>query len=89
MSKQLSSTTIKNLSDTRGSDPAGSNVPFQRQEEMVRRRAYELWLERGCPEGSPDDDWYRAEQEFAFGAELRVKESSDKAERAMAAPQGS
>lgn len=23
--------------------------------------AYSLWMERGCPEGSPDEDWYRAE----------------------------
>jgi len=23
--------------------------------------AYSLWQERGCPYGSPDDDWFRAE----------------------------
>ena len=31
--------------------------------EAVAKRAYELWQERGCPCGSPDDDWFRAEHE--------------------------
>jgi hypothetical protein len=26
--------------------------------------AYELWRQRGCPEGSPDDDWYEAERKL-------------------------
>lgn len=26
--------------------------------------AYQHWLERGCPEGSPDEDWFFAEQEL-------------------------
>ena len=30
----------------------------------VARLAYRLWLERGCPEGSPEEDWYRAEREL-------------------------
>jgi hypothetical protein len=32
------------------------------EEEQVRDKAHELWQERGCPEGTPDEDWYRAEQ---------------------------
>jgi len=27
-------------------------------------RAYELWCERGCPTGSPEVDWFRAEEEL-------------------------
>ena len=23
--------------------------------------AYHFWEERGCPEGSPEEDWYKAE----------------------------
>jgi len=29
-------------------------------EERVAVLAYEYWLERGCPIGSPEVDWYRA-----------------------------
>ena len=27
----------------------------------IAELAYRLWEERGCPEGSPDEDWYEAE----------------------------
>ena len=27
--------------------------------------AYQYWQERGCPIGSPEVDWFRAEQEIA------------------------
>ncbi len=26
--------------------------------------AYQFWQERGCPVGTPDDDWFRAEREI-------------------------
>jgi hypothetical protein len=32
--------------------------------EAIKSRAYELWTERGCPHGSADQDWHRAEQEL-------------------------
>jgi hypothetical protein len=32
--------------------------------QRVCERAYELWEQRGCPEGSPDEDWYMAEREI-------------------------
>ncbi len=33
-------------------------------EEEIRRRAYGLWEERGRPDGTPDEDWLRAEREL-------------------------
>ena len=30
--------------------------------------AYRLWQERGCPMGSPEEDWFRAESELKHGA---------------------
>lgn len=30
----------------------------------IHRRAYARWQERGCPGGSPDQDWFEAEQEL-------------------------
>jgi hypothetical protein len=29
--------------------------------EQVALLAYQLWQQRGCPEGSPDEDWFLAE----------------------------
>jgi hypothetical protein len=26
--------------------------------------AHQLWLARGCPEGSPDEDWFRAAEQL-------------------------
>ncbi len=39
-----------------GSERSGSD-------EQVRRRAYELWEQRGRQHGRDADDWYRAESE--------------------------
>jgi len=36
--------------------------------DLIRRRAYELWLNRGRPVGSPDSDWMNAEQELIAAA---------------------
>ena len=33
--------------------------------EKIAALAYELWQGRGCPEGTPEEDWFRAEQEIA------------------------
>jgi len=30
--------------------------------EEVARMAYFMWQDRGCPDGSPDEDWFRAEE---------------------------
>jgi hypothetical protein len=32
--------------------------------EQIAALAYALWQERGCPEGSPEEDWFRAEAEL-------------------------
>jgi hypothetical protein len=42
-------------------EPAQSS-DLEDQEE-VARLAYSYWLARGCPEGTPEEDWLRAEQE--------------------------
>jgi Protein of unknown function (DUF2934) len=33
-------------------------------QESIAVRAYELWQERGCPDGSPEVDWFAAEEEL-------------------------
>lgn len=36
-------------------------APGLRDRERITALAYRLWIEHGRPEGSPDDDWYRAQ----------------------------
>ena len=33
-------------------------------EQRIRARAYELWQARGCPEGSPEEDWFHAAEQL-------------------------
>lgn len=32
--------------------------------EDIATLAYELWRARGCPEGSPDEDWFHAAEQL-------------------------
>jgi hypothetical protein len=32
--------------------------------EQIAALAYALWQDRGCPDGTADEDWFRAEQEI-------------------------
>jgi hypothetical protein len=41
-------------------------------EEDVRRRAYELFEERGGEEGHDWDDWFRAEQEIRSAKDRKL-----------------
>lgn len=33
-------------------------------EQDIATLAYQRWLERGCPQGSPEEDWFEAEREL-------------------------
>ena len=39
-------------------------ISVEVNESGIAALAYELWRERGCPIGSPDEDWFRAEQKL-------------------------
>jgi hypothetical protein len=32
--------------------------------EEIARLAYHYWKQRGCPDGTPEEDWFRAEEEI-------------------------
>ena len=32
--------------------------------ELTKRAAFFLWEQRGCPLGTPEVDWFRAEEEM-------------------------
>ena len=44
-------------------------------EEQIRRRAYQLYVERGNESGSELDDWLQAEEEFQRAEEQVVGKS--------------
>ncbi len=44
-------------------------------EEQIQRRAYELFLQRGCEQGRDVEDWLEAERELNDLAELRAVET--------------
>ena len=47
--------------------------------EEISARAYQCWHERGCPHGTPEEDWRRAEEE------LRRERSRTRSTRAATA----
>ena len=55
--------------------------------EQIAALAYEFWKARGCPDGTPDEDWFRAEREIAGSKKMDQKElgSLDSAEPSIGA----
>lgn len=65
MTKQATEMAVEPDAKTESLDksaPANVSEPVNQQE--IAELAYDLWQARGCPDGSPDEDWFRAEQEF-------------------------
>ena len=44
---------------------AVEKTPKPENWQEVAVLAYQFWEARGCPDGSPEVDWFRAEQEIA------------------------
>jgi hypothetical protein len=40
------------------------------ERDEIAELAYQLWVKRGCPDGSPDEDWLRAEEELLHNRAL-------------------
>ena len=55
---------------------SGADVPENRWERQIRRRAYELFRERGMVDGHHLEDWLQAEQEIKAGGALRTSEKA-------------
>ena len=49
---------------------------IQVDREEITGLAHQLWIERGCPNGTPDEDWFRAEAELRSRAS-RPRQTSD------------
>jgi hypothetical protein len=62
----------KHANPTRASDAA----PATR--EQIAALANEFWKNRGCPEGTRDEDWFRAERELAGSKRIDEMEAIDR-----------
>jgi len=45
--------------ENNSADHSGDDAAFSKD---IAALAYFLWMDRGCPDGSPDQDWFRAEE---------------------------
>jgi hypothetical protein len=59
----IADTTSKAKATEATALPSTENLTIS--EELVRRRAYELYLQRGGKGGSPEQDWFQALQEIS------------------------
>lgn len=66
----------------RASVPA-AETRFNPTQDEIAARAYRCWHERGCPDGSPELDWSRAEQELR--SEYQTTQEHEGNRRAQAA----
>jgi hypothetical protein len=53
---------VETMTEASSAAPADESAPPD--ERDVATLAYRRWLERGCPQGSPDEDWFEAEREL-------------------------
>lgn len=44
--------------------PVADSCTEVSKHEKIELLAYSYWRQRGCPGGSPDEDWFRAELEI-------------------------
>jgi hypothetical protein len=54
-------TAVKSATGKSGSQQPRSTGPT---EDEIRLRAYEIYLEHGCPDGEDLGDWFQAEKEL-------------------------
>ena len=50
-----------------GTASAGAGPGADPEHEEIARLAHALWEARGCPAGSPEEDWFHAETELRNG----------------------
>jgi hypothetical protein len=63
---QEPSSVYEKTEELRAETSAGNGA----DETAIAELAYRFWQERGCPEGSPEDDWFLAERQLSRSSEL-------------------
>jgi len=52
---------MRNHSSEEKANEKATSSPDPRRTEIL---AYEFWRARGCPQGSPEEDWFLAEEQL-------------------------
>ena len=71
MAKPASSKTKRTETAAGGSTPPGPNGSPPVTDADIARRAYDLYLARGCESGHDVEDWLQAERDLRAGAAVR------------------
>jgi len=71
MSRTIAATAMAVEKTQIEEEAPNATLPDGPRESQIAIAAYYLWVDRGCPVGSDQDDWFRAE------AELRNGQKSD------------
>lgn len=58
-------------------DGAQSDSASALRTEEIEQLAYSYWQQRGCPDGSAEQDWLRAESDLRAQMELSAAQPSD------------
>ncbi len=61
---KLSAVIPENPNEPAESAAQAAGVEQDCNEDAVAALAYQMWQERGCPIGSDQEDWFRAENEL-------------------------
>ena len=65
--------TAQQVTPAQAMETGGPSVGNAAREEDIRRRAYEIYLERGQQPGRDLDDWLQAERELERGMLSRAQ----------------
>jgi hypothetical protein len=58
--------TLESRDETPAITDVSKTISGEMDENRIAALAYELWQERGCPIGSPNEDWFRAKEKLKY-----------------------
>jgi hypothetical protein len=70
-SKTASAVDQKNYPEQHEVENQGWETGALPTHEQIKQRAHEIWMERGRPEGTAEEDWRQAEEELRAGIQSR------------------
>mgnify|MGYP001033707066 CR=1 FL=1 len=63
--KKRSTTRSKSKTTRTRNSKTGAQLELKPPRDEIARRAYEIWLDNGCPHGRDQHIWLQAEKELA------------------------